>query len=680
MFGIATGDKVLKSLAHSLSADLKGIGTYGRLEADNFAICFPYRMFDLDKFQNTLDNSFSDFDLAYDIAVYIGIYPIDDINIPVDQMCDRANLALRTVKGNYIKKYAFYDDEIRNTIIQEQQIISEMDDAIEQKQFCVYLQPIYSASEGKPITAEALVRWIHPEKGIISPGVFVPLFERNGLIMKLDYFVWEEVCAMIRKDLDEGKNVVPVSVNVSRMNLYAHDLVEKIIALVEKYHIDPSYLKLEITESAYTDNANKLENIIQKFQHYGFQIYMDDFGSGYSSLNMLKDIAVDVLKIDREFINEIGESERAGSVLSSIVRMAKWLEMDVVAEGVETKEQLDFLRSIGCDRIQGFYFSRPLPQSDFRTLLAGTGAAHPVEKQRESIDNINMKSFFTTAEKSLALYSDMIGACGIYELFQDTLEIVTVNEAYYKLTGSNSRTLFKDTKNACAWMYDEDKSEFFAACRKAVETNEVQETMIRRYHQNKSLMVMRYRIKYLGNRAEHEVYLVMFDDITKYVGQTENGIPEETDVTKKQLEIAPQAESAEQVRRKILIVDDNQINRKVLRKILMDSYEILEAENGKQALEIALKESGSLAVILLDIVMPVMSGYEFLEARSKMEQIAKIPVVVLSLAENRESEIKALEYGASDFLKKPYEPVIIKQRINNLVKLQEAMHHSERTD
>lgn len=687
LFGIAAGNEVLKKFASAFEERLKGIGTYGRLSEDNFVICFPYSMFDLEYFKNILDKGVSIIGENYDVDLAIGIYVIDDITLPVENMCERASLALRTLKNNYMNKYAFYDDQIRKEFLEEQQMITEMNDALESGQFCVFYQPIFSASYERPISAEALVRWEHPEKGLISPTVFIPVFEKNGLVMKMDYFVWEEVCKFLRAELDAEHQVVPISVNVSRMNLYSPNLCKNIIALIEQYRLDPSLLKLEITESAYTDNPNQLLSAISSFQRYGLQIYMDDFGSGYSSLNMLKNVPVDILKIDREFINELDESARAGSVLNSVVRMAKWLEMDVVAEGVETKAQLEFLRSVGCDRIQGYYFSKPLPKDKFSELINSFKFTERMGKADKAFQVMEYNSYFRNDKGSKGILAGMVGAMGVYELFDNTLEIVRVNKAYYEITGSSPKTLFTDTKNATNWIFEEDRELLIRACEEAELTKNVSHCLLRRYHQTGRMMLNDYRVKYIGKKGKRSLFCIVFHEVTDlFVEKGKNLYTEmfekenracETKNNKENINTKKKYSSSEQnlgsYGKKILIVDDNQVNRAILRKILADTYEVLEAENGQKALEIAEAEAQNIVAVLLDIVMPIMNGYEFLKERNKNKTIASVPVIVLSQAENREAEIKALECGASDFLKKPYEPIIIKRRIENLVKLHDAI-------
>ena len=280
-------------------------------------------------------------------------------------MCDRARLAIQSVRWNYINRWAYYSDELKDSLLSEQELVNEMEKAISKNQFYVNYQPIFSARSNELVSAEALVRWRHPEKGIISPGDFIPLFEKNGFITKLDFYVWESVCRFLAENKKNGIQNVPISVNVSRINLYNKDLCKVMEGLLEKYGIEPKFLKLEITESAYTENPEQLLSAMAVLQNRGFKVLMDDFGSGYSSLNMLKDVPVDILKIDMKFIDNLDTSERACKILYNIIQMAHGLNMEIVAEGVENDNQFELLKRMGCDCIQGYYFSRPLGQREF---------------------------------------------------------------------------------------------------------------------------------------------------------------------------------------------------------------------------------------------------------------------------------------------------------------------------
>lgn len=369
LFHIETGNLILKTAGTYFKTITEGIGVAGHMEADHFAICMPEAMLDIDILLEGIDNAIFSLGIKNNILFYAGIYAVDDVLVPVNQMCDRAHMALNTVKGLYKKRYAYYDEKMREVLLEEQMLLREMELALSEGQFCVHYQPIYSIHEGRAVSAEALVRWRHPTAGVIPPVRFVPLFERNGFVVRLDRFAWEEVCRLLAERVRAHLPVVPVSVNVSRLNFYDSDFCDTIVGLLKKYDLDPSLLRLEITESAYTDNPLQLLSVLKKLQALGLKILMDDFGSGYSSLNMLKNLAVDILKIDMNFVQDLEDSQRAPLILRRVVEMAHDLGMSVVVEGVETKAQIDFLASIGCDKIQGYYFAKPMPKEDFAALI-----------------------------------------------------------------------------------------------------------------------------------------------------------------------------------------------------------------------------------------------------------------------------------------------------------------------
>lgn len=369
LYGNFMGDRILLLIAEGLQKCLKSKGTYGRLEADHFAVCLPAGTEELQQVRDQMEKSLASVKIEQKINLYYGVYTIEDRGMSVDLMCDRANLALRTVKGNSNRAYAVYNDELHQVVLSEQQLTNSMEEALLQRQFEVYYQPVVDLNTGDVVSAEALVRWNHPEKGMVSPGFFIPFFEHNGFIIKLDAYIREEVCRNMMELRRRGLRNIPVSVNVSRLEFYDPNLCRSIIDLTERYRLEPQMMRLEITESAYTDNPQQLLAAMKELQNYGFQVLMDDFGSGYSSLNMLKDVPVDILKMDMKFLEDQGISGRGPEILASLVRMAKKLGMRTIAEGIETKEQGDFLRSVGCEYGQGYYYARPMPADSFTSLL-----------------------------------------------------------------------------------------------------------------------------------------------------------------------------------------------------------------------------------------------------------------------------------------------------------------------
>lgn len=369
LFGESTGDKLLRYIGKFLKEINLPLCVSGRLYADNFVVCYEAGKGDSRRMINTLQMVADSFAINNRTILSFGLYRIDDKTLPVSVMCDRANMALWKAKGNFKNPYCEYDEKMRQQVLKEQKIINAMEMAIQNKEFTLYLQPKYEIEKGTIIGAEALVRWISLENGFISPGDFIPVFENNGFVYEVDKFIWEESCRYLRKWLDEGREVHPISVNVSRIDLYDPKLVQHLVDLREKYQLPSQYLELEITESAYTEDPEQIITITRQLREAGFVILMDDFGTGYSSLNMLKDIQIDVLKLDMGFLKSSDYSAKGGNILTAILKMAESLKMQTIAEGVETKEQVEFLKSIGCKYVQGFYYSKPLPVGEFEKLI-----------------------------------------------------------------------------------------------------------------------------------------------------------------------------------------------------------------------------------------------------------------------------------------------------------------------
>ena len=303
------------------------------------------------------------------VSLSFGIHKIRDRSLSPRLICDYANMAKKTVKGNRIVNYAFYTEKIKNRILEDKYIENEMEYALKNGQFSMYLQPKYNISTSEIIGAEALVRWVHPKKGLIMPDKFIPLFEKNGFIVNLDKYIWEQACIEIRKWIDSGQTPVPISVNVSRVNVGNPKLIEILDSLVEKYKIDKKYLELEITETVYYDDQNHLIETLNQLKKADYTLLMDDFGSGFSSLNMLKNTPFDILKIDRNFLNETMVTDKGKKIILHTISLLNDIGINTVAEGVETKEQAEYLLECGCNVAQGYYYSKPVELNVFDEMF-----------------------------------------------------------------------------------------------------------------------------------------------------------------------------------------------------------------------------------------------------------------------------------------------------------------------
>lgn len=370
LFGHEEGDKLLIYIARQMSKAVKQCGgVCGRIQADMFVTLHPARKDHVIRLSDARDRALENYSTIMKITACTGRCYVDDPSLSINTILDRAMVAHRTAKNSTLRDLIFTDD-MQRKLLNEQKIISSMETALQNEHFCVYFQPIYDYTSKKIITAEALVRWVTEDGRIIPPNEFIPLFEQNGFIVKLDAYVWEKTCQYLRYWLDAGMDVVPVSVNVSRMDIFNEKFVETITNLTKRYDIPPRLLRLEITESAYMKNSEQVIKPIEELQRLGFTIEMDDFGSGFSSLNILAEVPVDILKLDMRFILGDDRHGRKSKIMGHIINMAKYSDIDVIAEGVETQEQADFLWALGCQNMQGFYFSRPVKSTEFVNFLA----------------------------------------------------------------------------------------------------------------------------------------------------------------------------------------------------------------------------------------------------------------------------------------------------------------------
>ena len=360
------GEKKATELLNFFLATLKVICNknqlFTRLTADVFMIITPYETRqDLYDFVEMLDSHLLGYDGMKYRIVY-GICLIGDLTGGLRQYGDAAAMARQNIKNNAMQKVAFYETNLKKSMHASKFIEDNMNRSLESGEFVMYLQPKVDIENGEVVGAEALVRWVMEGHGIVPPNEFVPVFEQNGFIVKMDWYIWEQACKLIRKWLDMGVKPYPISVNVSRKHLNNTKFIDVLDSLIEKYDIPKSMLEIEITETI--DEAGIVENM-KILKDRGFTLLMDDFGSGYSSLNTLKNTQFDIIKMDRFFLNDFIESERGQKIVEHTIKMSKDIGLELVAEGVETKEQADFLRTCGCRTAQGYYYAKPMPVEEF---------------------------------------------------------------------------------------------------------------------------------------------------------------------------------------------------------------------------------------------------------------------------------------------------------------------------
>ena len=370
LFGVQKGNELLVKTAHELkNISDKNNGACGRLGGDQFAMLLRKKDYDEETLLNVQKEMASSFNCGiYTYIIHFGVYEITDAIIPISVMCGRANSALRTIRDSLTQTVAYFDAEMLKKDLFEQEIISGFSNALENDEFKMYLQPL-ADEKGNIYGAEALARWIKPDGTMIMPGDFIEILEQAGLIHELDIHIWE--CAV--KQLDQWKNTgyqdMTISVNMSPKDFFSVDVYKILTELVERFAIDANKLRLEITETCLLEEPEKSGAIIRKLREYGFLVEIDDFGKGFSSLSMLKQIQADILKIDMSLLHEIDIRYRSKIILKSIINMAHDLGMDVITEGVENASELKELSEMGCHRFQGYYFSKPIPVEEFERKL-----------------------------------------------------------------------------------------------------------------------------------------------------------------------------------------------------------------------------------------------------------------------------------------------------------------------
>lgn len=376
VFGYEWGDRILKEYASIIERELGKGEVFGRVNADNFVIMRQYESKkEVLQRQKKVDNQITDYmhqsKEKHVLSVCCGVCCIEDVveDLKIEGLMDRANFARKSVKTGKYDKYRFYNESIRKKLYKEKSIESSMESALENREFLVYYQPKVDLATDKIACSEALVRWRKPDGTIISPGDFVPVFEKNYTIPLLDRYVFEEVCKWLRHLLDEGHIPLPVSVNVSRLQFYNNDFVDIYREIRDRYQIPPKLLEIEFTETILFDNWDVLCQIVEDLHNAGFSCSIDDFGKGYSSLSTVQNLNIDVLKIDATFFPNIVEKEKDRLMVKGIINLVKQFGVVTVAEGIEDMEQVKFLRSVHCDMIQGYVFYRPMPQEDYEKLL-----------------------------------------------------------------------------------------------------------------------------------------------------------------------------------------------------------------------------------------------------------------------------------------------------------------------
>lgn len=470
-FGIGVGDAVLKYVASVIKdfADAAG-GICGRLFADNFALLYPHNCVESKEMNDAHERIHHPDVLSQPIRLRTGRYFVENKDDSVMTMFDRARIAANFVRNSYDKEISVFDKDMLDYLIRRQLIVEDMNTALASGEFKLFFQPQYNHATGAIMGAEVLVRWLKNGEYVL-PGKFISVFEENDFIYKLDKYVWERACILLRKWMNEGKNPVPVSVNVSRRDILHDDFIDVITAITSKYDIPVDMLRLEITESAFSESTKEIISKANELAKLGYVVEIDDFGSGYSSLNSLKDVDASVLKLDMKFFEGGGNAQRAGNIVESIVRMARWLGMTVIAEGVEDVKDADYLKSVGCYYIQGYLYSKPLPVDEYEKLFCNENKEY-VMSRLQTLKNLNNNEFWDPKSMETLIFNSYVGGACIFEYRNGVTEVLRTSDEYVKQFGS-IKIDPADIKNLTFsdYLYADDKIRFLNDIKKCISSD-----------------------------------------------------------------------------------------------------------------------------------------------------------------------------------------------------------------
>ena len=517
LYGFETGNTAIRVVSEGLTKLVSDIGICARMGAGNFIMAFPNTIFNLEQVYEMESFDLTEYGVNYPVSVRCGIFILDPKDNDISQAINNATLAMNNITDRVHNAFAIFNQKLYNEVFLESSITAQLKNAVDNDEFQIYFQPQYSHSTKTIVGAETLSRWIKKDGEILSPSSFIPIFEKNGFILDFDHIVWEKTFSAVRKWLDQEIDIVPISVNISRVSMDSDDTIAYISSLQKKYNVPQEYIHLEITESAVMKDQDKLIARISRLKQLGFQIAMDDFGSGYSSLNTLKDFPIDILKLDMGFLRGKENKNRGGNIISSVMRMANMLELATVAEGVETPEQASFLSSLGCDTIQGFLYSRPIPLEQFETLLKShTKVQIPSTQKLKSLIDVN--NFFDTDSMETAIFENFVGPACIAESLNGHLSFVRLNEQFLNLIGYNNKNVDLFKRRFYSYLNRTDAHALRDAIFRA-GNNDEEVNLVIEFSPGKKLpsLWLKAHIWRISKNGEQIIFYILIDDITAQI-------------------------------------------------------------------------------------------------------------------------------------------------------------------
>ncbi len=517
LYGRDQGNCLLMNIAGFLKEFRRRCdGVVGYLGGDNFGVFMPYDEAWICELQRGVSAEVEVFNNTVGFLPAFGIYKIEDMTVPAGTMYDRATIAMAHVVGNYQVRLCEYNQDMEEKVEEEIRILAEVQEGLKKDEFVFYIQPQCDIATGKIVGGESLVRWKHSTKGMIPPGVFIPVLERNGFIADLDRCVWDKVCRWLREWLDKGYEPVPISINISRIDIFSMDVPAYLQELMVKYDLSPKYLKVELTESAYSESNDKIFCTIQQLRNQDFLVMMDDFGSGYSSLNMLKSVAVDVLKLDMRFLDiDEQEEEKGIGILESVVNMARQMRLPIVVEGVETLKQENFLLKMGCRYTQGYYYYKPMPVEEFEKLISDESRLDLNGIWCRQMESMHAREFLDNNLFTDTMVNNILGAAAFYDMYENNIEITRVNEQYYQLAGISSAAEAEYSKKIGNHVRDDDRHVLFSIFSNAYENgSNGGQGYIHFVRTDGKVLWVYMRVFFLRERDGHKMFYASLTDMT----------------------------------------------------------------------------------------------------------------------------------------------------------------------
>lgn len=519
LYGRSSGDEVIRYIYTCLkqsALEYDGIDAY--LGGDNFVAFLPDDDEVLNNIRQKIIKKFSEWNNTSAFFPLFGVYTIKDTSVLPELMYDHAMLALSHAEEDYKWHICRYTMEMESCLEEEVYLLAAIEEGLEKGEFTFFAQPQCNIATGQIVGAEALVRWQKPDGEVLLPGGFIPVLEKNKMIDRLDRYVWEKVCQWLKGWIDQGYSPVPISINVSRIDIYAMDVPKYIFSLLEKYQIPEHLIKIEITESAYTENNNRILHAVNTFRNRGLVVMMDDFGCGYSSLNMLKNIPVDVLKLDMRFLQfKEEERQKSANILESIVNMAGLLHLPIVVEGVENESQEKFVQKLGCRYIQGFYYYKPLPIKKFEELLRDKRQIDTQGLVYKQVEPMHIREFIDTNFVSDSMLNNVLGPVVFFEVLGGDIKITRVNEQYFRMLGEQH---FEEDiqKEFLKRIPEEERCVFHRMIEKAFENPVLgADGMIHLLCEGEQKMSVYTKVFYLREREGYRQYYCSLLDISRVI-------------------------------------------------------------------------------------------------------------------------------------------------------------------